>query len=110
LKGSKEGKKPGSLTLTVDAVEAFENLKKAVMTVPVLIHYDPQKEIQVETDASDVAIAGILSQPIGNQEILNTQGQEWHPVAFYSSKLLETEGRYNTHNKELIAIVECFKH
>ena len=71
LKDSKEGKKPGFLTLTVDAVEAFENLKKAVMTVLVLIYYNPQKEIQVETDTSDVAIAGILSQSIRNQEILN---------------------------------------
>ena len=66
LKNSIKKKKSKFLTLTVNTVEAFKNLKKAVMTVLVLVYYNPQKEIQVETDASDVAIAEILYQSIRN--------------------------------------------
>jgi hypothetical protein len=43
-----------------------------------LSHFDPDKEIIVETDASDYVSAGILSQ-YDDQGIL-------HPVAFYSKK------------------------
>jgi len=40
---------------------AFERLKEAFTTASILIHFDLDKEIVVETDASDIASAGILS-------------------------------------------------
>jgi len=58
----------------------FERLKKAFTMAPILIHFDFDKEIVVETEASDVGSAGILSQP----------GPDWllHPIAFISKKNL----------------------
>ena len=56
----------------------------------------------VETDASDYAIAGILSIT-GSDKVLR-------PVAYYSRTLSALELNYDTHNKELLAIFEAFKH
>jgi len=55
----------------------------------------------VETDASDYAIAGILS-------ITCTDG-EIHPVTYYSQTLTAPELNYDTHDKELLAIFEAFQ-
>src|SRR5260221_5626001 len=55
----------------------------------------------VETDASDHAIAGILS--------VTTQDNEIRPVAFFSCSLQGVEKNYDTHNKELLAMFKVFK-
>src|SRR5258708_7515293 len=55
----------------------------------------------VETDASDCAIAGILS--------VTTQDNEIQPIAFFSCSLQGAEKNYDTHDKELLAMFEAFK-
>ena len=52
---------------------------------------------------SGYAIGRVLSQLI-----LNNLGQ-WHPVAFYSWKMISAKTWYKTYNGELLAIVEAFK-
>ena len=42
--------------------EAFEELKRRLMNAPVLYHYQPELETQLETDASDGVVAGVLTQ------------------------------------------------
>ncbi len=34
----------------------------------------------------------------------------WHPIAFWSRKLIPAETHYETHDQELLAIVAVFKH
>ena len=34
---------------------------------------------------------------------------KWHPVVYFSRKMILTETRYKTHNDKLLAIVEAFK-
>ncbi len=34
---------------------------------------------------------------------------QWHPVAFISQKMILIETRYETHNQELLTIIEAFK-
>src|SRR5258707_2608982 len=55
----------------------------------------------VETDASDYAIAGILS--------VTTLDLEIHPITFHSWSLHDAEKDYNTHDKELLAVFDCYK-
>ena len=76
-------------------------LKRAFTTAPVLAHFDPNKEILVETDASDYVSAGILSQR-DKEGVL-------HPVAFFSRKHSPAECNYEIYDKELMAIVRCFE-
>ena len=55
----------------------------------------------METDASDYALAAILS-------IVN-EDNEVHSVAFHSHTFTVVELNYDTHDKELLAIFEAFK-
>ena len=55
----------------------------------------------METDASDYALAAILS-------VVN-KDNEVHPVAFHSRTFTAVELNYDTHDKELLAIFEAFK-
>ena len=45
------------------AQSAFDALQAAFLTTLVLVHPDPTRPFQVETDASDFAIGAVLSQP-----------------------------------------------
>ena len=81
---------------------AFDTLKVAFTTAPVLAHFQPDLPIVVETDASDYAVAAILSQSHTNGEL--------HPVAFYSRSMQAAELNYEIHDKELLAILVAFKH
>ena len=80
--------------------DAFENLKCQFKTADIIRHFDTSLPIVLKTDASNYAIGGILSQ-------IHEDGQ--HPVGFYSRKLRHEEINYDTHDKELLSIIECFK-
>jgi len=80
---------------------AFERLKEAFTTAPILIHFDFDKEIVVETNASDIASAGIPSQP-GSDRLL-------HPIAFDSKKHTPAKCNYDIYDKELMAVVRAFE-
>jgi len=81
--------------------KAFEDLKKAFTTAPILRHFDYDCEIIVETDTLDYVSAGILSQ-------YDDEGT-LHPVAFYSKKHSPAECNYEIYDKELLAIVHAFE-
>ena len=108
LKGSKNGKKTGPYILTKEAKEAFRKLKATFAMAPVLQHFDPEKPICIETDASGFAVAAILSQP-GTPTVGRRSDAHWHPVAFWSCKMTSAERNYDTHDQELLAIVKSFK-
>jgi len=55
----------------------------------------------VETNASDYAIAAILSIMHPDREI--------HPITFHSHTLNPSELNYDVHNKELLAVHEAFQ-
>src|SRR5690606_26027912 len=80
---------------------AFTALKQQFTTAPILRHFDPDREVLVETDASDYVSAEILSQ----RDDCGTL----HPVAFYSKKHSPAECNYEIYDKELLAIVRCFE-
>ena len=50
-----------SFILTPEAAKAFEELKTAFTTAPVLKHFNPELPTRVETDASGYAIDDIPS-------------------------------------------------
>ena len=76
--------------------QAFNRLKLALTTAPVLKLLDFERQFVVTTDASDVAVGAILEQDFGNG---------LQPVAFTSRKLNDAEMRYNTYEWELLGIV-----
>ena len=87
---------------TAEAEKAFQMLKQAFVQAPILQNPNPQLPFVVETDASQIAVGGILSQA-------DVTSGSLHPVAFYSHKLNQAESNYSVGDKELLAIKLAFK-
>jgi len=84
-----------------DCRHLFNALKHAFTTAPILTHFIPDTPIIVETNASDYAVASILSITCADGEI--------RPVTYYSRTLTTPELNYDTHDKELLTIFEAFR-
>ena len=84
------------------ARKAFTKLKQAFIKALILHYFDLERHIWVEMDASGYAIGGVFSQ------LTSDDSSRWHPVAFFLRKMILAEIRYETHNSELLAIVEAF--
>ena len=76
--------------------EAFQNLKNAIASKPILKFPDFELPFEVHTDASDKAIGGVLVQ-------------EGHHVPLESWKLNDVEQIYSTNEKEMVAVVHCLR-
>ena len=85
-----------------EAEAAFQELKRRFTTSPILSHFDGEKPVIIETDASDFVIGAVLSQRDGEGRL--------HPVAFHSRKFQPADINYEIHDKELLAIVDTFKY
>jgi len=77
---------------------AFEDLKAAVTTAPVLVSPQESDPFRIEADSSDFATGAVLSQQ-------STTDGKWHSVAFYSKSLSSVEWNYEIHDKEMLAII-----
>jgi transposase InsO family protein len=91
----------GRLEMGREAIAAFEFLKKAFATAPILLQYDEKRQTVVESDASGWVTGGALLQ-YDDDGILR-------PVAYHSKKMTPAECNYEIHDKELLAIIRCFE-
>lgn len=80
--------------------QAFEYLKTAISSAPILKLPDFSKPYILTCDASGVAVGGVLAQVHNGFEF---------PIAFESRMLTTAEKNYPTHEQELLAIVHCCK-
>ncbi|QRW23084.1 Retrotransposable element Tf2 protein [Rhizoctonia solani] len=80
---------------------AFQELKVLVTKLLVLIHSNPELPYYLKTDASGVAMGAILSQRGPDNQL--------HPIAYMSKSFSGAEGNYDTHNKELLAIIKALE-
>jgi hypothetical protein len=80
----------------VEQQTAFESLINAITSEPVLALIRPNGQLRIEADASDYAIGAILSQK---------QDDKWHPIAYLSKSLTETQRNYEIYDKEMLAIM-----
>ena len=89
--------------LTFKTRVIFTQLRQAFTKALILWYFDPEYHIRIETDASIYAIGEVLSRLI-----LNNLGP-WYLVVYFSRKMITAKIRYETHNDELLAIIEGFK-
>jgi hypothetical protein len=72
-----------------------------VAVVVPLQHPAPNAELSLATDASDTHIGGVMQQK---------SKDHWQPLGFFSRKLTDTESRYSTFDRELLAAQAAIKH
>ena len=66
--------------------DAFETIKRQLISTPALAIYDPQQQTKVIADASSYGIGAVMVQK-------NLEGT-WKPAAFTSRALSSTEEKY----------------
>jgi hypothetical protein len=75
---------------------AFQQIKEALVTPPVLQIPDFSREFALICDASDVAISAVLHQK---------SGEDLAPIAYASRLLSPAEPKYSIYEKECLAVV-----
>lgn len=80
---------------TEDTEAAFQALKDALCSHPVLVTPDFSKNLLVQTGMSDTGVGAVLSQE---------QEDEEHPIMYVSRKLLPREKKYLFVEKECLAV------
>ena len=77
---------------------AFDQLKGLLTSDTTMAYFDPEKNTELYTDASDVGLGAIICQhdPGSNQRKI---------IAYASRSLTDVEKRYSTTEKEALAIV-----
>lgn len=94
-------KKGRKIIIDDEYIRCFETCKKILTNAPLLQFPDFSKPFVLTTDASNFAIGAVLSQgPIGSDK----------PIAYASRTLSDTESRYSTIEKELLAVIWAVKH
>src|SRR3954466_2042155 len=89
-------KKDTKFNWTKECEASFQELKKRLVTAPVLILPDVRKDFQVYCDASQQGLGGILMQ-------------DGRVVSYTSRQLRLHELNYATHDLELAAVVHALK-
>lgn len=77
--------------------EAFNQLKKCLISDQILVHYDPKLPLKLSTDASNEGIGAVLSHIYPN-------GDE-RPIVYISRTLSAAEKNYSVVQKEALGIV-----
>lgn len=76
--------------------EAFNKLKNALISSPVLAYPDFTKPFIIQCDASNSALGAVIGQMVNNR---------FRPVMYGSRHLTATETRYSATEKELLAVI-----
>ena len=85
-----------------DCQNAFQDLKYALTSEPVLMFPNFSQSFIVEVDASNYAVGGVLSQ-------LGLDHRE-HPVAYFSTALQKSQQNWSVTTKESFALVLAVRH
>jgi len=101
LKGSKNEKKTEPFKWLEDTEKAFNYLKKVFTTALILVHFDSELKNWMKTNVSEHTVTEIYTQL--------QVSEQWHLIIYWSQKLSSVKESYETHDLELLVIVEVFK-
>ena len=94
--GDNKDKKSEHVDLSAEALEAFDHLKAAYLQAPILAFPDFDKPFLLEMYASRRGLGAVMSQK---------QADGWyHPIAYASHVMNETEQRYHSNKQEFLTL------
>ena len=94
--GNNKDKKSEHVDLSPEACKTFNRLKAACLQAPILAFPDFNKPFLLETDASGRGLGAVLSQK-------QADGR-YHPIAYASRVMNETEQRYHSNKQEFLVL------
>ncbi|XP_011664712.2 uncharacterized protein K02A2.6-like [Strongylocentrotus purpuratus] len=77
---------------STEQANAMSNIKRMVSEAPLLAYYNPKEELTIQCDASNKGLGAALLQ-------------NGRPIAYASRSLTDTESRYASIEKEMLAVV-----
>ncbi|KAJ8724127.1 hypothetical protein PYW07_008107 [Mythimna separata] len=89
------------ITWTESALKAFSQCKKLINNAVMLAHPDATAPLVLMTDASGSCVGAALNQRVDGK---------LQSLGFYSKNLTDTQTRYSTYDRELLAIYMSIKH
>ena len=89
-------KKNAKIICSQEQKQSFQELQAILTTSPILKLLDFNSPFEVITNASGIAISGVLQQ-------------EGRPLAFTSKKPKDYENNYATHDLELLEVIHALK-
>lgn len=92
--------KPKSVRWNDMAEASFIKIKELLISAPILTNPDFNKPFAIHCDASDTAIAGVLTQSYDGID---------KPVAYFSQKLNGAQQRYFATEKEALAVLNSIQ-
>lgn len=95
---TKGGKKGRQIKWSTEAEIAFNDLKSALTSTPVLNCPDFGREFTIQCDASNRGTGAVLIQQINGIE---------KPVAYTSRKLSDRESNFSTSERELLSVIHA---
>lgn len=84
-----------------EAESAFNALKRALVTAPVLANPDFSLPFTIHADASGVGVGSMLTQTVDGRE---------HVIAYYSRTLTQCQRNYAITEKELLSVLLALRH
>lgn len=86
---------------TPDTEAAFQQCKTQLENAVTLSYPYADATLSLVTDASNTCAGAVLQQLVKSS---------WKPLGFFSKRLSETQQRYSTYDRELLAIYMAIKH
>jgi RNase H-like domain found in reverse transcriptase/Reverse transcriptase (RNA-dependent DNA polymerase) len=94
-------RKEQSWEWTKEQQKMFDMLKEQFTTNLILTMPNPERELRIESDASDFATGGVLS--------MKCEDEKWRPCAYYSKSLSNVERNDDLHDKEMLSIMRALE-
>ena len=120
LVGGKQGKFTGPFSFSDEVRCTFIEPEEKFSSTSMLRHFNSEKAVHLETNASAFTIAGILSQQGAGKPgvdwcwststIERDMATHWHPVVFWSWTMMPTKHNYKTKDQEMLTIVISLWH
>lgn len=86
---------------TDHAEKAFNECKQALANATTLAHPIPDAKLVLHVDASNFSVGAAIHHVVDGQ---------LEPLGFYSKRMTDTQKRYSTYDRELLAIYQSIKH